>query len=129
MWLIIASLFVAVGISAHKLRQNENCAEARELNEAAATLGLVQQPQSGWSGARVLAGTAQGFTVTWTLTPQSVGREIRIRIHDAQLTSSAELEDVTSGNGFVEQSFDDKYNDTSQLVPATRRLLVCVVKA
>jgi len=119
-WLIISlgvSLFVAVGISVRKLNQDEKSATVRELNEAAATLGLLRQPTTGRSGAQVFSGTVQGLEVTWTITPKSVGRAVRIRIRGATPESSAE------------SAYDDNYNDASQLVPATRRLLERVVQA
>ena len=119
-WLIVSlgvSLFAIVGISVRRLSQDERNAAAHELNEAAAALGLLPQPKNRWSSAQVFRGTVQGLEVTWTLTRKSVGREVRIRVDGATPESSAEL------------SYDDKYNDSSELVPATRRLLDRVGKA
>ncbi|MDF3065725.1 MAG: hypothetical protein K0R38_1326 [Polyangiaceae bacterium] len=136
-WLLgglFASTFLVVAVTSYLLDRDATRAGLGELQQAAATFGLSEQPRSGWSSEQVFHGAVQHFELTWTITPKRIGRGIVLRLRhpklksgqpsDAALAGMPDKAYLTFGEGFVQLSFEDTLgNDASQVVPATRRLL------
>ena len=141
-WLIaglFASTFAAIVLGVHALQRDSARLALLALRHAAAQFDLQQASRIGWSGARVFCGTARGFDLRWTLTPQRVGRVIKVSVSHTNLTgrrlspaSRAEFPigaELTLDKGVLTLTFKDTLgDDASELVPSTTRLLALATR-
>jgi hypothetical protein len=141
-WLI-AGLFVAtfavVALGVRALERDSQRLARRSLNQAVAQFGLRQALRTRWSSARVFCGTVEGFDVRWTLTPQTIGREIKVSVTHANLSHrrlpDTRQEDFPDGaeltihQGILTLTFHDTFgDDVRDLVTSTRRLLALATR-